>query len=148
MSDEKVITQAETAGSEIVGSKNVGNEITESEIMESELREKRGEETTSRAQADKGVAREEEPTSLDSGVESQNNYPKGIRFIILTLALMATVFVAGLDQNILGSWSPSSQASKIDIDINFFTHKQRLFPKSPPNLTASMTLPSTNRLTV
>jgi hypothetical protein len=52
------------------------------------------------------IAKDEAQPSDEADGESEKNYPKGVPFVILTLALMGTVFVAGLDQNILGGFKP------------------------------------------
>ena len=75
------------------------------DVVESQTERNEIEDIKSETQIDEVVKDEVQPSD-EAIKESEESYPKGVPFIILTLALMTTVFVAGLDQNILGGSIP------------------------------------------
>jgi hypothetical protein len=83
--------------------KNMPDEKLEAptEIVEIRRDEKEVEDAQPRTQVDSTTKDERKSPGTDED-GTEKIYPKGIPFVILTLALMATVFVVGLDQNILG----------------------------------------------
>jgi hypothetical protein len=86
-------------------------EITLSEIGGSETKREEIEDFKS-GTAVKGMVKYERQTSGETDGETEKTYPKGLPFIILTIALMGTVFVAGLDQNVLGALNALFHISK------------------------------------